>query len=452
MNPRVILATTALTLAAGTAAAGPLLDKADAYEAWTRAHHFPGYGSHAVVLFDSPAHENPVAYRGIGDSTIWTGTYLGSQALRYAVTGDPEAKANAISAANALHVHLRATLDTDPSEVAPERVGKPFIARYVGPAEPPFLNDPGACAADENCHVIDQGPYAGSFWKGNTSRDQYTGWWFGYALAHELVDDEPMRQMIERDVLAVSDQLWEDDWVIKDVDGIATTAGPHVGSAMQLDWLAIRAAITGDPDDLAAYQKRARNQMFLLRLTTFHMPNVYMEYYAFNLSHETFYNLIRLEADPDRRAEMLQIFNDQVHRYVADTHNVFFDFIWMALNGSADPATLADDRTTLASFPGPPKTEIPVELEDWPIDPVSEFLHDANVFLSNLIPAIPLKFSPQTLDPRPIEQRCRENFIWQRKPYPIVCHGGDGSEVGNGVDYLVAYWMGRYHGFLDASD
>ena len=42
--------------------------------------------------------------------------------------------------------------------------------------------------------------------------------------------------------------------------------------------------------------------------------------------------------------------------------------------------------------------------------------------------------------------------MWQKSPYNPTCPGGPGTEVYPGVDYLVAYWMGRHYGFFDADD
>jgi hypothetical protein len=435
-------------VAPGPAVAGPLLEKARDYDVWYQSYHNPGYGGAVEVTFDSPSGTTVVDYGGEGDSTIWTGTYLASQAFRYAVTGEAEAKANAIRAARALHIHLDATRYTRPDEVAPRRAGAAFIARYVGPAVPPYLHDIPGCKPEEDCHLIDKGPYAGSFWRGNTSRDQYTGWWFGYALAHELVDDEPTRKMIKKDAVAVIEQLRKDRYVIIDVDGVKTTAGPEVGATMQLDWHRIVAEVTGDPLYKWMYEWYAMRKMPTVSLTTFMDLNKYMQYYAFNLAHQTFYNLIRLEDNASRKATLNQIFADKVRRLVAGTHNVFFDFIHMVVSGVTDPSVLADDIEALTLFQDPPNRDIHIDIPEWPLDPTSVSLYQGNLFLHQLIPAIPMFFRPQTLDPHPIDQRCRTDFLWQRSPYEVSCGGGDGRTVNPGIDYLVAYWMGRYHGFL----
>ena len=138
--------------------AGPLTERARGYDSWHEAHHQPLYGATVEVRFTDESLTDVLQYEGRGDSTIWTGTYLGSQAYRYAVTGETQARANVIRIVDTLHNHLKVT-------------GRPgFIARYRAPADAPGVA--GCEPDDENCHVVTEGPFAGDLWTGNTSRDQ----------------------------------------------------------------------------------------------------------------------------------------------------------------------------------------------------------------------------------------------------------------------------------------
>ena len=74
---------------------GPLRQKAEEYDALIEEWHLPDYGSHVHVEYTDATQTAVRSYEGHGDSCIWTGTYLNSQALRYHVTGDPAAKENA---------------------------------------------------------------------------------------------------------------------------------------------------------------------------------------------------------------------------------------------------------------------------------------------------------------------------------------------------------------------
>ena len=60
--------------------AGPLRQKAEKYDWWNAKYHHPYYGGLATVIFSDTTYTKPISYEGVGDSCIWTGTYLGIQA------------------------------------------------------------------------------------------------------------------------------------------------------------------------------------------------------------------------------------------------------------------------------------------------------------------------------------------------------------------------------------
>lgn len=49
----------------------------------------------------------------------------------------------------------------------------------------------------------------------------------------------------------------------------------------------------------------------------------------------------------------------------------------------------------------------------------------------------------------PIDER--PEFRWGRDPYLLACDG-NGTRLDDGVQYLLAYYMGRAHGFISASE
>ena len=157
-----------------------------------------------------------LAVDGYGDSTIWTGTYLGSQAFRYDVTADPQAKANVLRIVKPLSGHLRVTGATG------------YISRYWAPKDSLGYYGDEWCSQSDRCHKVDTGPFARDFWWGQTSRDQYTGWFFGMALAYDLLDDEDMRSIIREDVGTVVKTLMKNGWVIIAEDGKPSPVAPVI--------------------------------------------------------------------------------------------------------------------------------------------------------------------------------------------------------------------------------
>ena len=425
---------------------GPLRLKAMAHDAQVEQWHLPDYGSHVHVKFTDETRTVVSSYHGHGDSCIWTGTYITGQALRYLVTGDEQARANVIRSAASLSRHEHVT-------------GRPgFIARYVGKADTPGQASYVArCPSDENCHLIEDGEFAGDFWVGNTSRDQYTGWFMGMAFAYDLIDDEAMRAQIEVDVAEVLDRLIADQWWIIDFDGEPTTKAPNVLGSQKMNWSLIGYHITGEERFFevfkrwAAYDKRDQ-----LRLGNLGRMNQYAQHYGLNLAHENFLNLMRLSKPYCEVHDFLvDLFTEQTHAIVDLAHNPWYTGVYLA-QADVDDETWAVHRAQiiqdLTDFHDAPKVEYAMQPPEAPLDPVSVLLYElqqALPWLSDLIGTI----HPQAKDAYPVRYQCSSGFIFQRNMWAIECGGTDDpTMVNSGHDYLVAYWLASAYGILDKTD
>lgn len=432
---------------------GPLLQKAKGYDEWADRLWPKPYGGMINTQFSSDRHDHVQSYSDLQDSTDWTGTYLASQAFRYAVTGDPRAKENAVRAVRTLDFFLKVT----------GRQG--FIARFAGPLDSPFLKSlGGSCEATgkQPCYQLTGPGGQPSFWIGGTSRDQYSGWFFGMGVAYRLIDDPEIRALIRADVKEVIDALRSWGYEIRGPNGKPTEQGPQVLPIMQLSWHLVAAdVLRDDPAYCALYEERVKKVLPLALVDNYSGLNKYMQYYGFNLDFLNNYNLIRLEPNAERRQAYLDAFREGAYRFVSGTGNSFFDYIEMAASGTSDPETLAMDHQSLALFPPAPN----VMREVQPPSPArlnrtSVVLAGIEEFLSHL--GLKQDIFPQAVAPYPLDQRCPVDFIWQQSPYLTCCFNcapGKGNDtpfqpnlVYPGADYLVAYWMGRYHGFLKPSD
>jgi len=428
--------------------AGELREKAEAYDQFHLDWHQPYYGSTVgIVAFTDETRTEVDHYADFGDSCIWTGTYAVGQAMRYYVTGDAEAKANAIRAVTSLDRHLHVT----------GRTG--FIARYVAPKDEKLYYYFGGdtwCDSDENCHHLETGPYAGDFWDGNTSRDQYTGWFFAMATVYDLVDDEPTRQMIADNVTEVLDELISTHWWIIDADGFPTTAAPNVLDTQELTWSLIGYHLTGEQRFKEIVQSwLANDKRLLLRLGNITIMNRYGQYYGNNLGHQNFYTLLRLGKayfSADDYAFFQDLFDSQIHTFTRLSHNAFFNAIHMS-QGIYEPTRddpyqdqLVEDLT---DFRDAPNWSYYVDPPDNELDPVSVFLDDLMTqypFLAELLGDV----DPQSLEAHPVLEQCSTDFLWQRNPFRIEPCGSDNPAVTRpGVDYLTAYWLASYHKFID---
>ena len=428
---------------------GPLRAKAEAHDRWVEKWHTPNYGSHLHVRFTSAAREEVDTYHGHGDSCIWTGTYVASQALRYRVTWDPQARANVIRSIDALTRHLDVT----------GRDG--FIARYVGP-----VDDPGhhavvaGCEAEDRCHLVTEGPFAGHFWLGHTSRDQYTGWFLGMAWAYDTVDDAGMRAQIQSNVTRVLDRLIADNWFIIDVDGRPSQKAPNVLPPMQMTWALIGYHITGEQRFMDVFESwTAPDKRLVLILNNISKLNQYHQHYGLNLAHENFLSILRLSGiyDPETHAFLQTIFREQTHRVVHLQHNPWYTSVFLA-EGGLDPAERLPYREqiveNLTDFPPAPKFQFgmipppPAEL-----DPISVALHELQQefpILRDIMGTVNL----QAAEAYPVRYQCSSGFMFQRSMWAISCDIEEDrpEHVDSGHDYLAAYWLASAYGVLNPGD
>ncbi len=423
---------------------GPLRLKAHDYDAWHEAWHQPDHGGTVTVRFTDEARTQAESLHDWGDSTIWTGTYLASQALRYYVTRDPQARANAVRMVDTLSGHLHVT-------------GTPgYISRYRGSKSGPLYQGDAWCDAHERCFRVEEGAYAGDFWWGFTSRDQYIGWFFGMTMAYDLVDDEPMRLRVRQDMLEVVHTLMDNNWVITAQDGNPSPVAAQILANMQLAFSTMAYHVTGDERIRAELKRLIQDTNRLaLEISGFNFLNRYAQYYGNNLGHTNWYNTLRIGRAyfcEDNHGWMVSHFNEAQHNFSRLSHNAWFNAIYMSQggwepDGEADPY-MDQFLQDLNDFRPAPSVRYFLPARDpatYTVDPDSETLHElfeTFPILKELMGSV----SVQALEAFPVPLQCSTDFLWQRNPFRIdACGTDDPRTVNPGVDYLLAYWLGAYH-------
>src|SRR5215831_18343966 len=144
-----------------------------------RARHMP-FGTIMDPIFATPDSEQIVGYTHCGDSAIWTGHYLAAEAFRYNVTRSPEALDNVRVALAGIESLLDVT-------------GTNLISRCLIPMTSPYAQ---MIIKEEASHGVYQNTQFGFYWIGGTSRDQYSGVFFGLGVAYDLVDALDVRPRI----------------------------------------------------------------------------------------------------------------------------------------------------------------------------------------------------------------------------------------------------------------
>ena len=179
----LILALLGVCCSAAQINAGPLAEKAAAFDKLVAASHLP---RGLVVNMQPIAGSAGLRFRSAGDSTIWTGAYIASQVYRYRVSGDSAALEQIEKCLNAfVHLHNMAG-----------RQG--FIGRSYGTREE---------LGDGPDIIAGIGSYSQLCFKADTSRDQYTGIFMGCALAWPHIRDPQLREEVRAMITAAAGNL-----------------------------------------------------------------------------------------------------------------------------------------------------------------------------------------------------------------------------------------------------
>ena len=445
---RLLIATICLLpiLLAGPATgdeANPYLqDKADQYQEWLEEWHSGDLGglTTAIDFTDATRTEiNCVHYQG--DSMIWTGMYLGSQALRYMINGDEGARAEVLRIVGYMHDAMDIT-DTPG-----------YLARYAGLDQWPW-----------NCNIPDGhgwknhgvGEWDGYFWVDHTSRDQYAGYIFGMSLAYDAVDDEQMRATIREDLAAIIEMLVDNWWNITDQNGQWTGNGAAwIGPAKRLAWLAAVAHVMDEPYYWDLLDQQYDINKPFLPIDTSSFLNRYMEYYGNNLRHLDYASIFRFWPDRERLEHLWQVWQENNRPWVEKVHNPWYDAVHVIGCTRLDVCDAEemdwirrDAKRTLGLYWDPPNYKRSITCSTLPLDPFSVAM-DA---LLNQFPWMRdiINIHPQTAQPRELTDRHWTDMYWQSGGvFEASCHHAeDQTFVGAGFDYLIAYYMSVYYGLL----
>ncbi len=429
---------------------GPLAAKAREYVRILQRDHVPD-GLVTDPIFDS-TFTTITYYDDFGDAGIWTGTYIAAEAFRYAVTGDPDALANARRSLDALHTLQQIT----------------GVRGLYGRAFFRSSTQPIAANYGSEDHPVTAGPYAGHWWRGDVSRDQLTGILMGYAIAYDLIPDPPLRAQIASDVAAFADHLIANGYRIIDVDGQPTTHGDMtvgtygIGLGISIpvpnplhallvaSWFQTAYHVTGDARYLAEYGKLVHVYQLALILENTFFVDVYAltKFFNYNLAFEGILNLCRLETDPWLASKWDRILNERLyglhlewngHRFThppREWWNPWYTFIQASqTRGHAPPdwLSVAEGIWSLQMLDDPPHRARPV---------------DSSAFVTP-DPFALLFGVEQAMEPVPVHLQPRSDFMWQRGPYSYKGWSNPQMQY-PGIDLLAPYWMGRYYGLIPA--
>jgi hypothetical protein len=356
---------------------------------------------------------------------LWTAMYLGAQAHRFAATKDADARRKAQRALGAL---LRLE----------EITGVPgFYARsFKSKDEPPPQGG--------EWHPT---PDARWLWKGDTSSDESVGHYYGYAVYYDLVADDAEKEAIRKVVSRMTDYLIRNDYELLDLDGhptrwgrwseayYKTEEGSYESALRSLELLSFLKTthhITGDPKYAAAYQDRiARGYAEKMRLYRRWPGGGEINFSDDELAYLSYDPLLRYEQDPGLRERYLDGLRFTWGQIRSDM-NPLWNYISVASGAGPMSAEVREDsRRTLE--------RIPMDLVGW----ATRNSHRRDVRLHQDLDRFNRAQTVETLAP---DERAVSK--WNGNPYRPD-GGGNGHGEDDGAFFLLPYWMGRFHHWVE---
>ena len=342
------------------------------HEAIDRFHRRTPYGYVLGVALEQPGDTSAFRQSDSDNDGLWTSMYGAAECLRWAVTGEPEARENARKAFEALRfLQLVTQGGTPPAEPG-------FVARTILPADGPDPNA-GRVESDRRFReerdglwkVIDpRWPTSADgqwYWKSDTSSDELDGHFFFYGLYHDLVaDSDAERTEVRETVLAIVDHLIDHGGSLVDHDGQRTrwaVFGPDqlnddqdwweergLNSLSYLTYLRIAEHMANEADRKARYRDKARSLIedhaYLANLRN---PKVQSGPGTGNQSDDemafmNYYHLLKYERDEAVRSVAAHSLR-QYWKVLEPERNPLFDFIHAAAVDGGSYRDAFDDET-----------------------------------------------------------------------------------------------------------
>ncbi len=359
----------------------------------------------------------------------YSGNYLAAQVYRYGVTRDPAARREATNTVHAIRWLEAMT-------------GIPgFPARSVwakGERGHQAGHGSGNYAAE--WHDTADGKFE---WKGDTSSDELCSHFYALSLFLDLAAEGDEIAQTKTHIARVADHLIRNRWKLIDRDGKPTRWGRWdpdyfltdegkydrgLQAVELLSFVKTAEVLTGEPRFAAAYGElvalgypgytlRARN--------TF--PPESILHFLDELAFWSHWNLLRLEQDPELRALYRRGY-ERSYEAVRAEQNPWFNYLYGALTGNdAEPVRSVE------------------HLRGWPLDlRVWSYQNSHRADLRTPPGYAALKGGTRTFPPRETEPLRWDRWLMQADG------GAGGNDVVEPGAWLLAYWMGRYHGFIAA--
>jgi hypothetical protein len=438
------------------------------------------YGYLSEVSLPQPGVRKNIRYHDSDNDGLWTSMYGAGECFAYGATKDPAAKKRAKQAFEALRFLNIAPIDGE----VEQQPG--FVARTVVPTTEPDPNKRGGYTLEgqRRKQQNDDGRWKvysprwpltkdKQYWyKTDTSSDELDGHYFFYPLYHDLVADTPEeKERVKEVVRNLTDHLVRNNFCLVDHDGKPTRWAVYDPKAINLDyvWFPERGL---NSLSILSYLTVAEHITGDTKYGVFAKKLIEDEYYGMNamiaklqrgigsgnqsddeMAFMSYYNLIRYTTDEEFKKEMIFSFYNY---WIVESPelNPFFNFTFAAVSRGVkytDPwgtydltpwdGWLDDSIQTLTGFP--------LDRCNWALQ---------NSHRLDLVYLPPQAGRDPTSKPNrgrgylvngkvlPIENRHFNH--WNTDPWRLN-YGGNGQVLASGTVYLLPYYMGLYHGFIE---
>ncbi|MBW2523725.1 MAG: hypothetical protein JRI23_06095 [Deltaproteobacteria bacterium] len=420
---------------------------------------------------------------------LWSALYLAAEAYRYAVTGEAEAlemielllegqrRRMAITGVPGLYTRQNIPPDIEglscPTELeryVPDvekddnqwvRVGPGGCVQVVDPDTMEFV-------ATDHCGLEE---FAGWCWLDNVSQDEYSGHMLAHAAIAKLVDDANIQAKNNELLRQIGQHLMDHELELTDWDGRRTEHGKlwpgdtlsGFAATISLAYMQTVAFATGDAEvrdwiDRCMLGPPADEPACIYKFGAATLPydellepaSLYLgcmaNWNGFAMHMMSLHTLLLHEQNPRIRsaaqhALQYDMFEpDGVERPLVEQHNALYNFIFAA------------DKALGPGSDGHAYDEVEDGICMLKQFPASEHQRAMSCTAPGCVEVCSDRLDkPLTDYPRPVAERCLRTFLWWGSPYTLNECTEDLRHIKPPSDYLLAYWMGRYYGFIDES-
>jgi len=453
-----------------------LAEKAKFYEdEIDKRHRRTPYGYVMAVRLPKAGDKSEWIQSDSDNDGLWTSMYGAGECFAYAATKDPLAKQRARKAFEALRFLSEVTQGGE----HPAPPG--FPARAILPTSGPDPNLHDSKERDINTRanrdhlwkiLNPRWPKSADgkwYWKTDTSSDELDGHYFFYAAYYDLVAETPQeKDDVRKLVAAITDHLLDHNYSLVDWDGTPTRwaifdpvnlndnrlwwSGRGLNALSILSYLRVAEHLTGNSRYRQAYDRLVKEHKYAMNVM---VPKISAGPGSGNQSDDemafmSYYDLIKYETDDD----LLQRYSYSLANYWGIERiemNPFFNFVTAAsLTGKKfTDAYRTQDLTPRGEW----QEESIDSLRRLPLDRVDwghrnsqrKDLERIRTFISEDDERTGMGFrhNGRVL---PVDERFFE--FWNHNPFRLNT-GGTGHNLGDGAVFLLPYYMGLYHHYLE---